>query len=461
VPAEPFTEALLAAALRELRERARVPGVALGCLVGGETLVACDGITNADHPLPVDGGTLFQIASLTKPFTATALLRLASEGKLELEAPVRRLLPEFRLPRDEWTDRVRVVDLLTHRNGWAGDRFFIRPPRDRSLAGLVAEFADNEQLAEPGAVFSYDNAAFSVAGRIVESVSGAAYPDALRRLVLAPLGMDHTILRADEVVTHRVAAPHIVGASGPHVLRGGGWQPGWELGAFDAPAGGLVSCVHDLLRWARFQLGDGRAPDGTQILPAEWLRRMQTQAHPAGCNDDGVGLAWLMRDLGGERFFGHTGQTVGYLSEILLRRERGFALVALTNALADNGLRGALRARVLADAFGLEVRPPAPMADPPRDLAEYLGTWRSPFELQAVRAGERPGELHVEPSAHPPRPGVWTPPPPPPSRWAFYAPDRLVAQAPEPMRGARAEFVRDATGRVAWFRCGGRIAPRA
>ena len=77
-----------------------------------------------------------------------------------------------------------------------------------------------------------------------------------------------------------------------------------------------------------------------------------------------------------------------------------------------------------------------------------------------MRAAGAPGVLAVEPRGHPPREGCWTPPPPPPSRWAFYAPDRLVALEPEAMRGGRAEFVRSADGRVTWFRCGGRIAPR-
>ena len=452
--------ARLDALVRELRQAARVPGVAVGCLLEGRSSVACDGVTSAEHPLPVDATTLFQVASLTKPFTATALVRLAAEGRLALDAPVARYLPDFRLPRPEWTGRVRVEDLLTHRSGWQGDRFFVRAPRVPTLAGLVDEFADNEQLAEPGAVWSYDNAAFCVAGRLLEVVCEEPYAAALRRLVLEPLGLDRSFLRADEAITHRVAAPHIVGANGPHVLRGGGWQPGWELQPFDAPAGGLVSCARDLLAWARFQLGDGRAPDGTRLLPEAWLRRMQSALHPAGCNDDAVGLAWLSRDLGGERFFGHTGQTVGYLSEILLQRQRGFALVVLTNSLSDAGLRRALRARLLADLFGLRVDDPPDAADPPRDLGEYLGTWRGPFELQTLRAGDVPGELVLEPRAHPPQPGTWTPPPPPASRWSFYAPDRLVAREPEAMRGARAEFVRGADGRVAWFRCGGRIGPR-
>jgi CubicO group peptidase (beta-lactamase class C family) len=452
--------ARLDALVRALRVETGVPGVAVGCHLDGEEAVACDGVTNVEHPLPVDATTLFQVASLTKPFTATAVVRLAAEGRLELDAPVARYLPELRLPRAEWTGRIRVEDLLTHRGGWQGDRFFVQAPRERSLAGLVAEFAENEQLTEPGSVWSYDNAAFAVAGRLVEVVAGEPYPAALRRLVLEPLGLSHSFLRADEVVTHRVAAPHAVGPKGARVLRGAGWQPGWELEPFDAPAGGLVSCTRDLLAWARFQLGDGRAADGARVLPEAALRRMQSALHPAGCNDDAVGLAWLSRELAGERFFGHTGQTVGYLSEILVRPERRFAMTVTLNALSDAGFRRELRRRLLAELFGLTLEDPPRMAEPPRDLREYLGSWRGPFELQTLRAGDAPGELVLEPRQHVPTPGRWTPPPPPPSRWDFYAPDRLVARAPDAMRGARAEFLRGDDGRVAWFRCGGRIGPR-
>ena len=139
-------------------------------------------------------------------------------------------------------------------------------------------------------------------------------------------------------------------------------------------------------------------------LPPEWQLRMQTAIHAAGCNDDAVGLAWLLRDLGGERFFGHTGQTVGYLSEILLQRQRGFALVVLTNALADGGLRAALRERVLKLALGLEVRAPQPLSPPPASLAEYQGSWRGPFEAleRARRRRARRARPRAAPATAPP-----------------------------------------------------------
>jgi CubicO group peptidase (beta-lactamase class C family) len=445
--------------LAELNAGALIPGVALGVLHEGRELVMGHGVTNAEHPLPVDGRTLFQIASLTKPFTATALVRLVDQGRLALDAPVVTVLPGFRLAAPEWTERVRVEHLLTHAGGWLGDHFFMTPPSRPTLEALVDEFASAPQLFEPGALWSYNNAGFSVAGRIVEVVTGLPFPKALRELVLAPLGLSHTFLRADEVVTHRVAAPHVVGPRGPVVLRGGGWQPGWELQPFDAPAGGLVSCVGDLLAWARFQLGDGRAADGTRVLRPETLARMHAETRPAGCEDDAVGLAWLLRDRGGVRFSGHTGQTAGYLSTLTLQRERGFALAILTNAVADGGLRRELERSVLRACLGVEAGDPAPLPDP-GDLAPFEGRYDHPFALQRIRRGETPGELVLESEARPHDPRRWQPPPPPPVRYRFHAPDRLVAVAPPAAAGARADFGRDGRGRVAWLRQQSRVAPR-
>lgn len=452
-------ERRLEAKLAELNAGPRIPGVALGLIHDGRELLIGHGVTNAEHPLPVDARTLFQIASLTKPFTATALLRLADEGCVDLEAPVTMILPGFRLAVPEWTERVRVQDLVTHVGGWLGDHFFMTPPSRPTLEALVDEFASAPQLFEPGTLWSYNNAGFSVAGRIVEVVTGLPFGKALRELVLDPLGLAHTFLRADEVVTHRVAVPHAVGPQGAVVLRGGGWQPGWELQPFDAPAGGLVSCIADLLAWARFQMGDGAAADGTRVLRPETLARMHTETRPAGCDDDAVGLAWLLHDRGGVRFSGHTGQTAGYLSTIAIQRERRFGLAILANAVVDGGLRRELERCVLRECLGVTHADPAPLADP-GDLGPFEGRYDHPFAIQRVRRGEAAGELVLESEARPHDPRRWQPPAPPPVRYRLYARDRLVTVAPPQSSGARAEFGRDARGRVAWLRQGGRIAPR-
>jgi hypothetical protein len=160
------------------------------------------------------------------------------------------------------------------------------------------------------------------------------------------------------------------------------------------------------------------------------------------------------------RFSGHGGQTAGYLSEIVIQRERGFALVVLTNAVADGGLRRDLRRFVLSECLALQDADPEPLAEPPGDLAGFEGSYDHPFAIQRLRRGEAEGELVLESEARPFDPRRWQPPPPPPARYRFFARDRLVALGPKSIEGSRAEFGRDPAGRIAWLRQGGRIAPR-
>src|SRR5215510_9502293 len=104
--------------LEPLATRLGVPGVAVGVDHKGETFFVCHGVTHVDHPLPVDEDTLFQIASNSKPFTATLVMQLVEEGRLSLDDPVSRHVPEFRMPERRYDDVVTVRHLLSHRVGW-------------------------------------------------------------------------------------------------------------------------------------------------------------------------------------------------------------------------------------------------------------------------------------------------------------------------------------------------------
>src|SRR5437762_7670026 len=103
--------------------RHHVPGVAIGILHDGDEDIAAYGVTNLDHPLAVDADTLFQIASITKTITATVIMRLVEQGKLDLAAPVRRYIPAFRLKDERAASRATVKHLVTHTGGWLGDSF--------------------------------------------------------------------------------------------------------------------------------------------------------------------------------------------------------------------------------------------------------------------------------------------------------------------------------------------------
>jgi CubicO group peptidase (beta-lactamase class C family) len=457
--------ALLDGTVPELMARARVPGVAVGVLAGAESVAIGFGVTGVEHPLPVDAHTLFQIGSVSKTFTAALCMALVERGRLALDDPVPRHLPGFRLGAPGLAERVTIRHLLSHTAGFLGDWSLVHPPGlgegADALARLLDRMADVPQLFPPGTGWSYNNAGFSVAGHVVEVLAGRPYAEALRDLLLRPLALERTFVSADEAITHRVAMPHAATGGAPRVLRGAGWQPGWQLARADVPLGGLISCVDDLLRWARFHLPGAADPD----VPGPPLRRatraaMQEPVADAGCFADQVGIAWMLRGVAGRRLVAHGGLTAGYAAALTLVPDAGAAVVVLTNG-APGGARLAreVTRAVLREIAGLDDAPPAPV-HVAGDGAGCAGRYDNPFAIQEIGAGARPGELRLEHHLRAPRPGTWAPPPPGPIRLAFYAPDRVVALEPPDQAGLRAEFGRDAAGGVAWFRWGGRLAPR-
>src|SRR3989442_9404207 len=196
-----------------------VPGVAVGLVADGEETVAGFGVTNVDHPLAVDGDPLFQIGSITKTVTATAIMRLGDAGRLSLDLPVRTYLPELRL-RDEYVAaRVTLRHLLTHHGGWFGDVFEDTGVGDDALARYVANLDAVEQLTPLGALWAYSNAGFAVAARVLEVATATTAEPALDDLVLRPLGMKRSFFFARDALTYRVAAGHFVYHDGPAVAR--------------------------------------------------------------------------------------------------------------------------------------------------------------------------------------------------------------------------------------------------
>ena len=148
-----------------------VPGVALGVLRDGRSTVRGFGITSIDDPLPVTADTIFPLASISKTVTATAMMRLVEQGKVDLRAPVRKYLPDFRVQDEAASRDVTIWHLLTHTSGWEG-QLSATDRGDETLARFVAELSTNMQLAPPGAAWSYNNAGFGVAGRVIEAITG-------------------------------------------------------------------------------------------------------------------------------------------------------------------------------------------------------------------------------------------------------------------------------------------------
>ncbi|MEI8409059.1 MULTISPECIES: serine hydrolase domain-containing protein [unclassified Kribbella] len=351
-----------------------IPGVAVGVLVGGEEKFASYGVTSADNPQPVDERTLFHVASVSKTFTATALMRLVSEGKVELTAPVRRYVPELELKDGDVAERITVLNLLNHTAGFDWNLIDVE---DDSLAGFVAGLAELPLIAPPGARASYSQAGYNLAGRIVENVTGLPFETAIAALLLEPLELSNTVYDLDDVIVRKFVVGHNRDEDG--TLRPAvPWKANRAGERGNNPGGGVVSTTSDLLRWAKFHLGTG---DG--LMPAEVLHGMrdETVGLRASTLGDGFGICWFRREVDGVRTIGHGGSGNGQFAELLVVPERDFAIVSLTNAGPDGySFNQAVVRWALEHYLGLVERDPEPIPYDEQRAREVAGR----YEIDAM-----------------------------------------------------------------------------
>ncbi len=434
---------VLAAKVEALMRALVIPGVAVGVTDADGERSWGFGITNVEHPLPIDADTVFEIASITKTMTATVAARLAGEGRLDLDAPVRTYIPEFRVADAGVSERVAVRDLFTHTAGWFGEYLPATGHGADAIAKGVAAMAELEQVS-PSGTFSYNNVSLTLAGRVVEVVAGKPYEQVIRELLFEPLGMTRSSFRAEDVLYDRLAAGHTVRDGKPVLVRSR-----FAEGSGGAPAGGVRSTVRDLLRYARFHLGDGTAAGGTRLMPAAALAGMREPRVAMGPLGQ-VGLSWFLEDREGTWIVSHGGATVAHMSQLALVPARGAALTILTNGANGPRLYAELTEWLLVDWLRLPGRAtPVPLADQPT-LAPYAGGYWAP--LSDITLAAEDGALVMRVAW---KGSVAERPTPPPARLVFSGPDTVVATAgdPPPM----GDFIRGADAAIAYFRWGGRV----
>lgn len=456
-PANARFEAIAALAQQKMQEH-RVPGVALGILDNASMTIRGLGVTSVEDPLPVTEHTVFPIASISKTFAATAMMRLVEQGKVDLRAPVRTYLPDFRVQDEAVSRDVTVWHLLTHTGGWEGQ--VSGPDRgDDTLKNFLTTITGLMQIAPPGAAWSYNNAGFSIAGRVIETVTGRSINRAMRELVFTPLGLAHAGTTAGDFITARFALGHATrGGSAPALQRP--FVPSTSV-----TAGGVGVCMTDLLAYAKFHLGDGTAANGDRVLSRASVELMRTAQLRKQSTDDDMGIGWHLRTVGPVRVAAHGGTLAGHILLLEIVPERNFAIAILTNSssgwrLIQDVERAALESYAGA-AFstnqaishrGLVETLPAvePLKTQP-DLAPYVGRYARPMNSVVVRADN--GRLLVQTVSN----SGSTQPEMPVS---FYGSDRAVVTDGQD-RGQSIEFIRTADGEVNWIRVVGRVAVRS
>jgi len=374
-----------------LAERHRVPGAALGILRVGESAdeicVASYGLLNKATGVETTDDSVFQIGSMTKVWTATVVMQLVDEGKLDLDAPVVDVLPELQLSDPDVAARVTMRHLLTHTSGIDGDVFTDTGRGDDCLERYVALLAEAAQNHPLEATWSYCNSGFSLAGRVIEKLTGGTWDAAIKERLVVPLGMTHTGTLPEEALLHRAAVGH-VSEAGSEPER----APAWALPRALGPAGLVNSTAADVLAFARMHLVGGLGPDGTRILSAEAAATMtehQTDLPDKYTLGDSWGLGWIRFGWDGRRLVGHDGNTIGQAAFLRVLPDEGLAVTLLTNGGNTRDLYEDLYREIFLELAGIEM--PHPLEPPSEPVLVEVGPHLGTYERAGARLEVLPG----------------------------------------------------------------------
>ncbi|GID28683.1 serine hydrolase domain-containing protein [Paractinoplanes brasiliensis] len=368
--------------LAELAERHDVPGATLGILRDGEIGEAAYGVLNLRTGVEVTTDSLFQIGSISKVWTATLVMQLADEGKLQLDAPLIEVLPELKLSDPQVTAKVTMRHLLTHTSGIDGDIFTDTGRGDDCLSKYVTGLADAAQNHPLEATWSYCNSGFSLAGRVIEKLTGGSWDTAVREKLVTPLGLTRTVTLPEEALLHRAAVGHVT-HDGKQAVA-----PVWGIPRSAGPAGSIVSTVADLLTFAKMHLDGGG--DVLSAASAAAMAEHQVELPDKHTLGDSWGLGWERAGWDGHRVIGHDGNTIGQASFLRLLPEQGFAVALLTNGGNGAKLYEELYREIFAELTGVPVPHPLGPPSTPVDVdpTPYVGVYERASIRQEVSIGE-------------------------------------------------------------------------
>lgn len=397
------------ARLNELAEKHQVPGSTMAILTThGDLIELAHGVLSVVTGVPVTPDSVFQIGSLTKIWTATLAVQLAEERQLELDEPVATLLPEFRLSDADATKTLTMRHLLTHSSGIDGDFSYDTGRGDDCLELYVAALAGVPQLFIPGAGFSYCNAGFVLAGRVMEALAGRSWDQVLRDYLITPLGLMHTSTLPEEAIVWRTAVGHIPGAGGTMEPA-----PRWITGRSAGPAARINSTAREVLAFVQLHLDGGRLADHRQLISSHGVHSMQEHAVEVPNSvvpGSARGLGWGCARWNGHRVLQHNGETFGQFAFLRVFPDDRLAIVLLANGGRAEDLFEELLIELLPEMGGFE---PPPALVPPAQTShdqryDYVGAYERLSTCYEIRKRDdrlvmrvtRMGPVEVGQSVH-------------------------------------------------------------
>ncbi|PHS23964.1 MAG: hypothetical protein COA84_10125 [Robiginitomaculum sp.] len=339
------------------------PGIAIGIVQGGKVyFVGGFGQRDRQADKPVDGDTLFRIASTTKAFTSAALAVLVDEGTVRWDDRVIDYLPGFRMS-DPWVTREFTIrDLLTHRSGLgrgAGDLMLWPEPSGFSRDEIIFNLRHLQSVTSFRSRYAYDNLLYIVAGEVVARASGTSYENFVQTRILDPLGMGCFAGQIEKKNLRNVAIPYgLIEDKIQPIPRNK------ISGAITAsqPAGGLVCNARGMATWMLTQLGGGKGPDGTRIFSKKqrnemWksqtiLRVSALERKLDNTHFKTYALGWRKDDVHGYEVISHTGTLSGMQAYVTLVPELDNLGIVVLNNGSNYGARNAVTQSLLGAFMG-------------------------------------------------------------------------------------------------------------
>lgn len=338
VPAEEPTADEIDRLAQRAMEAFQSPGIAIGVVKDGDLIYATGhGVREIGRPDPVDADTIFQIASLTKAFTAASLGILVDEGKLGWDDPVIDYLPDFRM-YDPWVTREFTIrDLLTHRSGLglgAGDLLFW-PVARSTTQDVIEAMRHLKPETSFRSAYAYDNLLYAIAGEVVGVVSGVPWEDFVEKRIMEPLGMTACRSKPDRVGDNPNRAT-------PHMVVDGTLETTFFSGRGATAAAGAINCnVSGLAKWAAMHLAGGALPSGDRLLsedthaelwkPVTLIPVRSRDREHGRTHFSAYALGWRLSDFHGHLLVAHGGALQGMTSFFGILPEKDVAVIALGN----------------------------------------------------------------------------------------------------------------------------------
>lgn len=326
------TENTLHEMLTDFVENGPFPALAVGIVKDNNMIFTGDyGKANLSTGDSVDRSTLFHQASVSKTFVVTAIMQLVESGKVDLDSPITKYLPYFKM-EDERYLHITIRQLMNHTSGMPDEEDYAwdRPEYDeQSLERYVKSICHHKLLSEPGFKFAYSNIAYEILGDMIAKVSGMSFEQHMKKHILEPSGMQSSSFLKQEVEAH-LAAPHVLKTSDGY---GGYISDVFPYNRAHGPSSTLYTNVEDMSQYMLMHLNQGIAKDGYNALQSGSYDEMW-KSHAAtryGQENAQIGLGWFLGEYKGFRIVSHSGWDTGFLSDLILLPDEKIAISVMTN----------------------------------------------------------------------------------------------------------------------------------